>query len=79
MNIDQYLLSSVPVRTHCTGPSLSRYQEALGKPLWYNKNLLAIHGPLFKASLKRDKEKAIRGLRSIRQYFAPVQHRGEGS
>ena len=39
------------------------------KPLWYNKNWLAIHGPLVKQSIKRAKKKAIQGVRSIRQYF----------
>ena len=41
------------------------------KPLWYNKNWLAIHGPLVKQSIKRAKKKAIQGVRSIRQYFTP--------
>jgi hypothetical protein len=40
------------------------------KPLWYNKNWLAIHGPaLVKQCIKRAKKKAIQGVRSIRQYF----------
>ncbi len=47
-------------------------REHFDKPLWYNQNWLAIHGPLFKASLKRAKEKAIQGVRSIRMYFATV-------
>jgi exonuclease III len=41
------------------------------KPLWYNKNWVAIHGPLVKTSIKRAKKKAIQGVRSIRQYFTP--------
>jgi acid phosphatase class B len=41
------------------------------KPLWFNKNWLAVHGPIVKQSVKRAKKKAIQGVRSIRQYFAP--------
>jgi hypothetical protein len=46
--------------------------DHFARPLWYNKNWLAIHGPLVKQSIKRAKKKAIQGVRSIRQYFAPV-------
>jgi acid phosphatase class B len=45
--------------------------EHFAKPLWFNKNWLAIHGPLVKKSIKRAKQKAIQGVRSIRQYFTP--------
>ena len=45
--------------------------EQFEKPLWYNKNWLAVHGPLIKQSIKRAKKKAIQGVRSIRQYFTP--------
>lgn len=41
----------------------------LEKPNWFNQNWLAIHAPLIKASLKRAREKAIVGVKSIRQYF----------
>jgi hypothetical protein len=36
----------------------------------YNKNWLAVYGPLVKASVKRAKAKAIQGVKSIRHYFA---------
>jgi hypothetical protein len=39
------------------------------KPLWFNKNWLAIQGPLVRQSVKNAKKKAIQGVRSIRQYF----------
>ena len=44
--------------------------DHFAKPLWFNKNWLAVHGPLVKQSIKRAKKKAIQGVRSIRQYFA---------
>ena len=40
------------------------------KPPWFNRNWLAIHGPLAKASIKRARDKAIHGVKSIRQYFS---------
>ena len=43
--------------------------DHFAKPLWFNKNWLAIHGPLVKKSVQRAKKKAIQGVRSIRQYF----------
>ena len=46
--------------------------DHFNRPLWYNKNWLAIHGPLVKQSIKRAKKKAIQGVRSLRQYFAPL-------
>ena len=45
--------------------------DHFAKPLWFNKNWLAIHGPLVKQSVKRAKKKAMQGVRSIRQYFTP--------
>jgi hypothetical protein len=39
--------------------------EHLNKPNWFNKNWLAIHGPLAKASIKRVREKAIGGVKAI--------------
>jgi hypothetical protein len=39
------------------------------KPLWFNKNWLAVHGPLVKKSIQRAKKHAIQGVRSIREYF----------
>ena len=47
------------------------YQDVtvhMNKPTWFNRNWLAIHGPLAKASIKRAREKAIKGVRSIRHY-----------
>jgi hypothetical protein len=45
--------------------------EHFAKPLWYNKNWLAIHGALVKKSIKRAKKNAIQGVRSTQQYFTP--------
>jgi hypothetical protein len=45
--------------------------DHFAKPLWYNKNWLAVHGPLIKQSIRRAKKKAIQGVRSIRTYFTP--------
>ena len=41
----------------------------LQKPNWVNRHWLTIHTPLFKASLRREREAAITGMKSIRQYF----------
>jgi hypothetical protein len=43
--------------------------EHFSKTVGYNKNWLAVHGPLVKMSIKRVKEKAIQGVKSIRHYF----------
>ena len=45
--------------------------DNFSKPVWYNRNWLAIHAPLAYASLKRAKARAIQGVRSIRSYFKP--------
>ena len=45
--------------------------DHFAKPLWYNRNWFAVHGPLVKKSVQRAKKKAIQGVRSIRQYFFP--------
>ena len=42
-----------------------------GKTVKYNKNWIAVHGPLVRTSIKRANEKEIQGVRSIRQYFLP--------
>jgi hypothetical protein len=44
--------------------------DHFNKPLWYNKNWLAVHGPLVKQSIRRAQKKAIQGVKLIRQYFA---------
>jgi hypothetical protein len=44
--------------------------DHFNKPLWYNKNWLAVHGPLVKQSIRRARKNAIQGVKSIRQYFA---------
>lgn len=41
----------------------------LEKPTWVNRHCLAIHAPLVKASIKRARDKAIVGVKSIRHYF----------
>jgi hypothetical protein len=43
--------------------------DHFAKPLWYNKNWLVVHRPFILACLKRVKEKAIQGVKSIRHYF----------
>ena len=35
------------------------FTDRFEKPLWYNKNWIAIHGPLVKKSVRRAKKKAI--------------------
>jgi hypothetical protein len=45
--------------------------EHFTKTVSYNKNWLAVHGPLIKQSIKRAKAKAIKGVKSIRSYFGP--------
>ena len=39
------------------------------KTVTYNKNWLAVYGPLVKMSIKRAKAQAIQGVKSIRHYF----------
>jgi hypothetical protein len=47
--------------------------DHLNRPTWFNKNWLAIHAPLAKASIKRARDRAIGGVRSIRQYFSSAR------
>jgi hypothetical protein len=50
---------------------LADLETHLQKPNWVNRTWLAIHAPLIKASLKSVRDKAITGMKSIRQYFGP--------
>ena len=43
--------------------------DHFGKTVKYNQNWIAVHGPLVRISIMRAKEKAIQGVRLIRQYF----------
>ena len=45
--------------------------QHLLKPTWTTTNWLHIHVPLFGASLRRVKARAIQGVRNIRTYFGP--------
>jgi hypothetical protein len=45
--------------------------EHFSKTMAYNKNWLAVYGPLVKMSIKRAKDKAIQGVKSLRHYFGP--------
>lgn len=47
-------------------------QQHMLKPTWATTNWLNIHRPLFQASLRRVKTRAIQGDRNIRTYFAPI-------
>ena len=44
----------------------------LEQPPWVIQNWITINGPVFVASLRSVKSKAIQNVRSIRSYFAPV-------
>lgn len=44
----------------------------LEQPPWVIQNWIAINGPVFMASLRTVKVRAIQNVRSIRSYFAPV-------
>ena len=46
--------------------------QHLLKPTWATTNWLHIHVPLFQASLRRVKARAIQGVRNIRTYFGPL-------
>ena len=43
--------------------------DHFSKTVTYNKNWIAVYGPLVKMSIKRAKAKAIQGVKSIRHYF----------
>ncbi|KAI2490364.1 hypothetical protein MHU86_24204 [Fragilaria crotonensis] len=43
--------------------------EHFGRPLWVNKNWIAVHEPLIRADLKRVATRIRAGTRSIRQYL----------
>jgi hypothetical protein len=45
--------------------------EHFSKTMAYNKNWLAVYGPLIKMSIKTAKDKAIQGVKSLRHYFGP--------
>jgi exonuclease III len=47
-------------------------QTHLEQPMWVIQNWITINGPVFVASLRTVKTKAIQHVRSIRSYFAPV-------
>ena len=50
--------------------------DQFAQPTWYNKTWVAIHGPVIRENLKRVAQRAKVGVRSIRQYFEPVQSNG---
>ena len=43
--------------------------EQFAKPVTYNKNWIAVYGPLAKQSIKRAKARAIQGVKSLQHYF----------
>jgi hypothetical protein len=45
--------------------------DHFGQTVKHNQNWIAVHGPLVRTSIKRAKDKAIQGVKSIRQYFLP--------
>ena len=48
-------------------------QEQLQRPTWVTQNWLTVNAPLFRDSMRRVKNTAIAGMRSIRSYFAPIR------
>ena len=44
----------------------------LEQPPWVIQNWITINGPVFIASMRNVKSRAIQNVRSIRSYFAPV-------
>lgn len=49
--------------------------EHIQKPHWVTQNWLAVNGPVFRENIRRTRQKAIEGVRSIRSYFLPVPRR----
>ena len=45
--------------------------DHFGQTVKHNQNWIAVHGPLVRTSIKRAKDKAIQGVKSMRQYFLP--------
>ena len=50
-------------------------EQHVQRPVWLNRNWLAIHAPIVRESVRRVRERAIRGVRSIATYFRPVTER----
>jgi hypothetical protein len=48
-------------------------QDHMQRPLWVTRNWLAVNAPAIQESARRVKSKAIKGVKSIRSYFAPVR------
>ena len=48
-------------------------QDHMQRPLGMTRNWLNINRPVFQASLRRAKKRAVQGVRSITSYFAPVR------
>ena len=48
-------------------------QDHMQRPLGMTRMWLNINRPVFQASLRRAKKRAVQGVRSIKSYFAPVR------
>ncbi len=47
--------------------------QQLQRPTWVTRNWLTVNAQVFRESMKRTRNKAIAGVRSIRLYFAPIR------
>ena len=75
--VERTLIDIYDMRTQME-PSVQRLlhrdlTDHFSKTVAYNKNWLAFHGPLVRQSIKRAKEKAIQGVKSIKHYFGTLR------
>ena len=71
--IERTLIDIYEIRTHIE-PSVQQLlhrdiTEHFSKTMAYNKNWLAVYGPLVKMRIRRAKAKAVQGVKSLRHYF----------
>jgi hypothetical protein len=74
--VERTLIDIFDIRTTHMEPSVQKLlhrdiTEHFSKTMAYNKNWLAVYGPLVKMSIRRAKAKASQGVKSLRHYFGP--------
>jgi hypothetical protein len=75
--VERTLIDIYDMRTQME-PSVQRLlhqnlADPFSKTVAYNKNWLAVHGPLVRQSIKHAKVKAIQGVKSINHYYGTLR------